>query len=761
MNKKIRILLVEDLPSDAELAIHEIGKVLDQYTVITVETRKDFEYELKNFKPDLVISDYILPSFDGLTALKLTLKKSSLIPVIILTGSMNEDTAVECMKAGATDYVIKEHIKRLGVAIINALEQKEIRKEKEKAENDFRASEERYRYMFAHNPQPMMIINIETWAFLEVNEASVKHYNYSREEFLSMTLNDILPRDEDTSSLNLTEGLANPHASSDHWHHLTKKGEIIDVEITSHSIDYNGIKAWHLQVNDITQRKKSEARINLLSKAIKQSPVTIVITDPAGKIEYVNPKFTDITGYTDEEVLGKNPSILRSGEHDQLFYQELWNTVLSGKEWSGEFQNRKKNGDLYRENASISPIFNDEGEITNLLGIKLDVTEKHIMVEYLMAAKEKAEAGDRLKTAFINNISHEIRTPLNGILGFSDLITDPDNSIEDKLLFKDYLQKSSFRLLNTINDYMDISLVASGNMPVHPDHFLIHPLLEELLEEFSVMSKIKNIELSVRIPDLPEDIQLFSDPELIRKILIHLIDNAIKFTPKGAIIFGFRKKPDVLEFFCEDTGVGIDDDKKQLIFDYFMQADNSSTRGYEGNGLGLSIAQGIAKLLDTKIEVESQENIGSTFSFKLPENLIVPASEAPVIKQIQHAILKNPTILVAEDDDFNYKYIEIVLKQDEFNVIRAFNGAEAVSICRNNPDVNLVLMDMKMPVMGGLEATRLIKSFLPKLQIIALTAYVSSNDEYEAFINGCDEFLPKPIDRSKLNTLIHKSLGIT
>ena len=208
-----------------------------------------------------------------------------------------------------------------------------------------------------------------------------------------------------------------------------------------------------------------------------------------------------------------------------------------------------------------------------------------------------------------------------------------------------------------------------------------------------------------------------------------------------------------------DTGIGIEKDKVQLIFDYFMQADISQTRIYEGSGLGLSIARDLVKLLGGSIHVESSQNTGSTFSFTLPDDSLVTVIEKQELEIIQPKPKANPLILVAEDDDFNYKYLDIILKRAGYLVLRATNGLEAVNACRTNPEVSLILMDMKMPVMGGLDATMEIRRFLPGLHIIALTAYVSLADENAAYEAGCNEFLSKPVNRDKLLGLLKKVLG--
>jgi len=637
MENKIRLLMVEDIPADAELVKHELNKSGMQFDIRIVELQKEYINQIKSFDPELILSDYNLPMFDGMKALRLREELAPYTPFILVTGTNNEETAVECMKAGADDYILKDNLTRLGEAIKSAMRKNEI----------------------------------------------------------------------------------------------------------------------------IRSKNAAEEKLKILSLAVEQNPASIVITSIDGTIEYVNPKFTEITGYTAEEAYGKNPRILKSGMHSDEFYRNMWQTIMAGKEWIGEVQNKKKSGEVYWENALISPLLNESGEIMHLVAIKEDITEKRRMIEDMIIAKEKAEAGDRLKTAFINNISHEIRTPLSGIVGFSEMILSPDISIENKTAFNDIIKKSSVRLMNTITNYLDISLLVSGNMEVRNTQFSLNSFLDDIKEKFASTCFSANIELTILKPTIPADIQISSDTELLKKIFTHLLDNAVKFTKYGKITFGYRKKAADLEFFVNDTGIGIDADKTKLIFEYFMQADISHTRRYEGSGLGLSISGELVKLLGGHINLKSVRNEGSSFYFSLPASVIVPEPETKDVKITQPGWISKPVILVAEDDDFNFKYLEIVLKRENYFVLRAANGSEAVDICHSNPEVNLILMDMKMPVMGGLEATRKIKEFLPDLPILALTAFVSARDESEAYDAGCIEFLTKPVNKPRLLVSLQKHLGIS
>ena len=372
----------------------------------------------------------------------------------------------------------------------------------------------------------------------------------------------------------------------------------------------------------------------------------------------------------------------------------------------------------------------------------------------LIAAKEKAEASDNLKGAFINNISHEIRTPLNGILGFSQILTDAGLSNEEKEEYLSMVNESSDRLINTVTNFIDISLLTSKNQEVNRLEFDLEPLLCGVVEKLREPSRKKGLKILMEIPENADGIKAKTDKDLLEKTLFHLLDNAVKFTELGFVKLGFEIKGTDIRFFVQDSGVGISPENNLQIFKGFTQEHASMTRGYEGSGLGLSIASKIVELLGGKIEVSSEKGVGSTFSFSLPcfsQSFGFVDENIPVKKSKPGDKLN---VLVAEDDEFNYFYINKILKYEFINLIHAEDGQKAVDICLNNPEIDIVLMDLKMPLMDGFEATRQIKLFRKDLPIIAVTAYSGTEDRKNAMMAGCDEFITKPVKKEVLmNTL--------
>ncbi|KAF0197542.1 MAG: hypothetical protein FD166_1845 [Bacteroidetes bacterium] len=374
-----------------------------------------------------------------------------------------------------------------------------------------------------------------------------------------------------------------------------------------------------LQLGVFIAKKREEENALMLLQAIEQSPVSVIITDKKGIIEYVNPKTELMSGYQAEELVEKNVELLGSRDHSFRTNKLLWETISTGKEWKGEFLNQKKNGELYWDSATVSPIFDDKGRIINYLAIQEDITEKKRLLEALIEAKEKAEAGDRLKTAFINNISHEIRTPLNGILGFSQFLIDPDIELGDKQEYIELLNQSSDRLIDTISGFIDISLIVSDTLEVRKSRFTLKDVTEDIIVTFYEQCRSRNLEFKLDMPGKKEDIWFDSDAVLIRKVLVQLMNNAIKFTQSGSVSLGFRRENRTPGFFVKDTGIGIDPDSLDEIFKSFTQTERYTDRKYQGTGLGLAIAKGIIEKMGGKLRVESEKGIGSTFSFTLPD----------------------------------------------------------------------------------------------------------------------------------------------
>ena len=512
---------------------------------------------------------------------------------------------------------------------------------------------------------------------------------------------------------------------------------------------------------NITDRKLLENELKKLRVAVEQAPAIVVITDQKGDIEYVNPMFTTSTGYTAEEAIGQNPRILKSGLMPDSVYLDMWQTILSGRIWDGELHNKKKNGELYWDQAVISAIRNEEGVITNFVAVKLEITEQKKLLNDLIKAREKAEENDRLKSAFLANISHEIRTPMNGILGFSQLLKEPHLTGEEQTEYIDLIYRSGERMLNLINDLIDISRIESGETMVQITETPVNVLLRDLDAFFKPQADSKKLRLQI-VTALPDNESIIvTDAAKLNQILTNLVQNALKFTLKGGIDVGYTRQSDMLEFYVSDSGIGIPQDMQLMIFDRFRQVNNTLTRTQQGSGLGLSISKSYVAMLGGTIKVESVEGKGSKFSFTLPykpaHELDIAQQPHPVAENLAEAV-RDITVLIVEDDAMSTLLLTRNLKSADITILTAINGEKAVEQVRQHPEIDLVLMDIKMPVMNGFDATRLIKEQRPGLPIIVQSAFTSKEDKIKATEAGADSFITKPINKTELLQLVAKLL---
>jgi signal transduction histidine kinase/CheY-like chemotaxis protein len=377
----------------------------------------------------------------------------------------------------------------------------------------------------------------------------------------------------------------------------------------------------------------------------------------------------------------------------------------------------------------------------------------------LEIAIEHAQESDKLKTAFLQNVSHEIRTPLNGIIGFSNLLQAEDITKEEINEFTGIIQQSGTRLIEIVNNVLDISKIETGQKEVHHKSISINSIITDLYSFFSPVANAKNISLNYYYGLDDANSVIGTDDTMLNQILTNLINNAIKFTSTGFIDFGYEISDQYLQFYVKDTGTGIPNELQEKIFERFIQAETSITRGYEGAGLGLAICKGLVDLLGGKIWVVSEVGLGSTFYFTIPysPNKVIVTKELEETKK--SSTIKTVKVLIAEDDYTSYLYLRSALKRINCEVIWVENGEKAIEAVNNNTDIELILMDIRMPVMDGIEAITQIKRIRPDIPIIAQTAYAFSQERDQILMTGCEEYVSKPIETSKLMKLIDKYIN--
>ncbi|KAF0194486.1 MAG: PAS/PAC sensor hybrid histidine kinase [Bacteroidetes bacterium] len=532
------------------------------------------------------------------------------------------------------------------------------------------------------------------------------------------------------------------------WRHCDARPELLE----------DGSTLWYGIISDITESKLAEEALVKFQTAIENSNTSILITNGNGIIEYANPFCLEISGFTWEEIKGKGPGILSSGYHDNVFYDELWKTIRAGKTWEGEFYNKKKNGQFFWENAIISPIHNASGEITHFVAIKTDITAAKKIREELINAKDRAEESDRLKSAFLANMSHEIRTPMNGILGFTELLKTPGLTGEEQREYIQIIKKSGDRMLNIINDIIDISKIESGQVTVSINETNVNEVVEYIYNFFRPETDQKGIQFMYSVGLPFTDAVLKTDREKVYAILTNLVKNAIKFTRTGFIEFGYVRKTGMLEFFVRDSGAGIPEEHKSFIFERFRQGSESLSRNYEGAGLGLSISKAYVELLGGDIWVESEPGKGSAFYFTLPHSTENSGSNPVRVVNPAEDMIDNVSglkTLIVEDDEISDMFLKISVSKISREILHAVSGREALDIATKFPDLDLILMDIKIPGFDGYETTRRIRLFNTNVIIIAQTAHGMADDKEKALKAGCDDYISKPVNQKKLIELIN------
>lgn len=496
--------------------------------------------------------------------------------------------------------------------------------QREEATRALRVSEANYRSLFENHSAAKLMINIPDGQIINANAAASRFYGWTIDQLEKMNINQISKQSKEKIKLRLAGGSdqLSPHFESEH---RLANGSFRYVEIFSSKIRFQERDCLHVIIQDVTEKKEAEKMLKLLGKVVEQSPVSVLITNPHGKIEYINPRFSEITGYLYDEVIGKTPNILKSGYHPTSYFEAMWKTIRSGKNWTEEFLNKKKNGETYWAHGIISPIKDNNGKITNYVGIEEDVTEMKQMIADLIEAKENAERAEQLKSSFLANMSHEIRTPLNAILGFTEILVENDlsaNKVSERKELLRIINKNAESLLQIINDVLDASRLETGEVKISKSTFSLGSMLNRLYIQFhkKLADEGKN-QIDLKLLQAPEMFTLNTDENRLIQIFSNLLDNALKFTQKGQIYFGVSLvSPDRVEFIVSDTGIGIPEKDKLVVFDRFRQVEPTTTRLYGGNGLGLSIVKDLLKLMGGEIHLESEEGKGTLIRFYIPAN---------------------------------------------------------------------------------------------------------------------------------------------
>ena len=618
--------------------------------------------------------------------------------------------------------------------------------------------EQKYRLIFENTPLGALHFN-KDGTITDCNDAFVKIIGSSREALIGLNMLKLTDKKMVEAVKAALEG-RNGFYKGIYQSVTANKSTPVSVHFAPYVNEVGDNSGGVGIVEDITEKELTLAAIAekeaYFEKLFESSPEGIVILDVNDCVMRCNKTFCNMFGYTMQEITSKPVNSLIVPEHLKDEAEEL--TRIAAKETiiKRDTVRIKKDGSPVYVSILANPITFKGGQIA-IYGIYRDISTQKSTEAALLKAKIKAEESDRLKTAFLNNLSHEVRTPMNAIMGFSHMLNEKNISEEQTRHITQIILKSSDKLLSVIDDIVKISTIESGTLEVSNNTFDINALLNDVCLEYAEQVKGKGIRFRYHSKLTDQESMVLSDESKVRQILSILVNNAIKYTSKGHVEVGCTIEETNLKFYVADTGCGIDQAHQAIIFKRFRQGKVNPDELQSGMGLGLPIAKGYVEVLGGNIWLDTSEYSGSLFFFTIPYK---PVHQKPLKREANHYMMieGQRTVLVVEDEEYNFSLTEEILSFQDIKVLHAWNGKEAVAMAKENDDISLVLMDIKMPVMGGFEATKLIKAFKPDLPIIALTAYALEGDRQLALHNGCDDYLSKPVSIKVLENMVSKYL---
>jgi len=657
--------------------------------------------------------------------------------------------------------------------------------ERRMAEEIVRKNEERYKILFNNINDAAFVHEFAEdglpGIFTEVNDIACERLGYTREELQNMSPREIDAPEGFLLVPKMMERLKNEKHAVWEGIHITKAGVKIPVEISNHLFTMGGKEVILATVRDITERKRSDELLReseeKYRKIFENVQDVFYHTDIDGKIVEISPSIERYSGHKPEELIGTQIEnlYLNPWDKDELL------KVLSSKGGIEDYivNFKIKDGKEVFVSANVQLLNGPDGNPIGVEGSLRDVTERIVAEERIKAsekllrqqneeyvalnqelniAKNKAEESDKLKTAFLANMSHEIRTPMNGIIGFSTMLADPFLSDDTRESYLKIVNSSCDQLLHIVNDIIDISKIEAGQIDLSESRFDLKVLFNEIVSFHSDAAKVKGVDLIIKpfIGNLSDYSIIISDRTKLRQILDNLLSNAVKFTDTGRIIIKCELINESLQFEIEDTGIGIEPELQNVIFERFRQVETSYSKKYGGTGLGLSITKAFVEKMGGGIWVLSELGKGSSFYFRIPYKPVVSETiKKEVVQKInQNQLLDDDiTVLVVEDEEINWLFLNEILKK-KVKTIHAVDGKMTLEYMHKHPEIRIVLMDIKLPDINGLELTKIIKTINSEVVVIAQTAFALSGDREKAIEAGCVDYITKPIKREDLLNLI-------
>jgi PAS domain S-box-containing protein len=637
------------------------------------------------------------------------------------------------------------------------------------------ASENRLEKPFFENifklvPEAIVITD-NRFRIRKINDQFTALFGYTADEVQGKTTSSILiPPGETEESRIFHAAIKNGRSVINETTRMKKDGSLITVCIVGAPVAIDGETAGMVKIyRNITGHKKTREALmesqEKLKNIFQNSPDAIALTTLDGIVVDRNNAALELfkfqVGFKDTHFSYLNVVAREDHKRARSFLKAV---IKKGNIKNKTFNLVKKNGSGFMAEVSASMLKNKHNRPIYLIIIVKDITERLIYERKLKEAREKAIESDKLKSAFLANMSHEIRTPMNAIIGFSKLLSSTNAAEPDNNEFIEIIKNTGNTLLNLIDDIIDFAKIEAGEVTIHQSACDVHKILKELytfFEKERVQNRKDKIELVLNIPQNEQGMVILTDQNRLRQVFSNLLGNAMKFTRKGKIEFGYSIEGTRLIFYVSDSGIGIPADKQKIIFERFRQADFNSSGKAAGTGLGLAISMNLVKLLGGSIMVESRKGEGSVFRFDLPlVKLNYP--QKPGMKQLPDVNINNwkgKVILIVEDNDLNSKLLQKMIEPTGAEIISVNDGKPAVEACLSNPNIDLVLMDIQMPEMDGYEATRAIKSFRPEIPVIAQTAYAMAEEKERIIVAGCNDYISKPIRQKDLYMLLSKYLN--
>ena len=649
-------------------------------------------------------------------------------------------------------------IKSNSLTRLHALET--IKKEKKRSENILQATNagtwelnleteeliinERWAQLIGHEIAELVPANIETWAET-VHPDDIENAQDKLKNLLE-------------GKIDFYDVEYRQHHKNGSWIWINSRGNIVERNIDGTPLRIAGT---HL---DISQRKTFEIELRrneqLLNETGRLAKIGGWELDVETMKSYYSPETKRIYGIPLDEEPPKGIEGIKfyAEEAQPIVLEAVKKALENGESYQLDVPFITAQGEnIWVRTIGLAEMTNKK--VKRLYGTFQDITEQKHWEKELIDARKKAEESDHLKSAFLANMSHEIRTPMNGILGFVDLLTSPEFEPEDQESFVSIIKESGNRLLETINDIIEISKIESGQIAYHESEIDLVEVMSYHQSFFSQEADSKGLKLIYNDNNI-SSLKIKTDKPKLDSILSNLIKNAIKFTTEGTIEFGFSLNENRINLMVKDTGKGISRENQDAIFERFIQEDNSYNRGHEGSGLGLAICKNYANLLGGDIDVESEPGKGSTFYVSIKHNPVETFNRKVDVALSNKKVLKSNSckILIAEDDELSFEFLNIILSGDNFEVVRAVDGKKALEIFNIDTGFDMILMDMKMPNMDGFEATREIRKLNSGIPIIAQTAFAFNGDRQKAMDAGCTDYISKPIVKEKLFELLGKHL---